>query len=165
MTALEDLLDDYVFRPEPERDTKFEELMKAFLRADEEWAATFDTVWSWGEWPEREGPGNGIDLVAREQGTERLAAVHCAFHDPAESLTEADVSAFLSASDKAPFTTRLVVATTDKWDKDLEDLVRAEKVPVGRIGLTRMLDSSVDWSPFGPRTVATTGRASRTALH
>ncbi|WP_285102028.1 hypothetical protein [Promicromonospora sp. MEB111] len=156
MTALEDLLDDYLLRSESEtdRDEKFEELMKAFLRSDAEWAGAFDTVWSWDEWPGHEGPGNGISLVAREQDTENLVAVRCAFHDPARPLSRPDVAAFLAASNKAPFTTRLVVATTDTWDKELEDLIQDEKIPVNRIGLTRMLDSSVDWARFGPAAMA-----------
>ncbi|MFI2363676.1 hypothetical protein [Promicromonospora sp. NPDC019610] len=156
MTALEDLLDDYLLRSESEtdRDEKFEELMKAFLRSDAEWAAAFDTVWSWDEWPGHEGPGNGISLVAREQDTENLVAVQCAFHDPAQPLSTPDVAAFLSASNTTTFATRLVVATTDTWDTELEELVRDEKIPVHRVGLTRMLDSSVDWTRFGPAAVA-----------
>jgi predicted helicase len=151
MTALVDLLDDYMFRSESEteRDEKFEELMKAFLRTDDAWAAQFDAVWSWDEWPGREGPGNGIDLVAREHDTENLVAVQCAFHDPAQPLSKPEIDPFLSASNKPPFTARLVVATTDSWHRELEDAVQAQEIPVARVGLTQMLDSSVDWARFG----------------
>jgi predicted helicase len=159
MTALEDLLDDYMFRSESDtdRDEKFEELMKAFLRTDEEWAARFDTVWSWDEWPEHEGPRDGIHLVAREHDTENLVAVQCAFHDPSRPLSRPDIGPFLSASNRAPFRARLVVATTDTWNKDLEDAIRDAEIPVGRIGLKQMLDSSVDWTRFGPQAVTAAG--------
>lgn len=160
MTALEDLLDDYMFRSDSEtdRDERFEELMKAFLRTDDAWAAQFDAVWSWAEWPGGEGPSNGIDLVAREHRTENLVAVQCAFHDPSQPLSKPDIDAFLSASNKPPFTARLVVATTDSWNKELEDAIQAQEMPVTRVGLTQMLDSSVDWARFGPRATAAAGR-------
>jgi len=159
MTALEDLLDDYMFRSESEtdRDAKFGALMKAFLRTDQEWAAQFDAVWSWEEWPEHEGPRDGIDLVAREHDTENLVAVQCAFHDPAQPFSKPDIAPFLSASNKAPFTARLVVATTDTWNKELEAEIQNEEIPVTRVGLKQMLDSSVDWTRFAPRAVAAAG--------
>lgn len=159
MTALEDLLDDYMFRSESDSDRngKFEELMKAFLRTDEECTAAFDAVWSWDEWPGHQGPGDGIDLVAREQDTERLVAVRCMFHDPDQPLSPADVAPFLEASDKEPFTARLVLATTDTWNKELEDAIHDVRIPVERIGLTQMLHSSVDWTRLGPAAVATAG--------
>lgn len=161
MTALEGLLDDYTFRSESdtERDKKFEELMKTFLRTDAAWAATFDAVWSWDEWPGHEGPADGIDLVAREHDTANLVAVLCAFYDPSQPLSKPDIAPFLSASNRPPFTARLVVATTDAWDNDIDEAIRNEEKPVRRVGLTQMLDSSVDWSQFGPKSVAVARRA------
>jgi len=156
MTALEDLLDDYMFRSDSEtdRDEKFAELMKAFLRTDDAWAAQFDAVWSWAEWPGHQGPSNGIDLVARERRTENLVAVQCAFHDPSRPLSKSDLEPFLSASNKPPFTARLVVATTDSWNKELEESIKDQEIPVARVGLTQMLDSSVDWTRFSSRPTA-----------
>lgn len=158
MTALEDLLDDCMFRSESEtdRDEKFAALMKAFLRTDEEWTAQFDAVWSWDEWPEHQGPRDGIDLVARQHDTEKLVAVRCAFHDPGQPFSKPDIAPFLSASNKAPFAERLVVTTTDTWNKDLEAEIQDEEIPVTWVGLKRMLDSSVDWTRFAPQTVAAT---------
>ncbi|MCP2266516.1 hypothetical protein ACFQHV_09075 [Promicromonospora thailandica] len=159
MTALEDLLDDYMFRSDSEsdRNEKFEDLMKAFLRTDEECTAAYDAVWSWDEWPAHQGPGSGIDLVAREEGTARLVAVRCAFHDPATPLSAAEVGPFLAVSNKAPFSARIVLATTDTWNADLEHSIRDAKIPVERIGLTEMLHSSVDWTRLVPQAVATAG--------
>lgn len=159
MTALEDLLDDYMFRSESEtdRDEKFAGLMKAFLRTDEEWAAQFDAVWAWEEWPDSQGPRHEIDLVAREHGTENLVAVHCAFHDPGQPFSKPDIAPFLSASNKAPFKGRLVVATTDTWNKELEAEIQDEEIPVTRVGLKQMLDSNVDWTTFAPQAVAAAG--------
>ncbi|WP_419702939.1 hypothetical protein [Promicromonospora sp. NFX87] len=159
MTALERLLDDFMFRTESEadRDQKFEELIKEFLRTDEEWEGKFDHVWSWDEWPEHEGTGDGIDLVAREHDTEDLVAVLCAFHDPSKSFTKPDIDPFLTASNKPPFTARLVVATTDTWNEELEIAIKDEKIPVKRVGLTQMLDSSVDWAQYQPKAVAAAG--------
>src|SRR5690606_3131638 len=156
MTALEDLLDDYMFHSESDsdRDEKFEELMKAFLRVDEECTPAFDEVWSWDEWPAHQGAGDGIDLVARERDTGRLVAVRCRFHDPGASLSGEELASFLAASGKAPFSARIVMATTDSWDKELEESTRESEIPVERIGLSTMLHSTVDWTRLVPQPAA-----------
>lgn len=152
MTTLEDILDDYLFRSAStvERGTKFEQLTKQFLVTDIQWAALFDEVWMWNEWPERTGHDVGIDLVARERDTGNLVAVQCKFYDPAHTLSKPDIDTFLSASGKHPFTGRLVVSTTDKWNRNAEDAIHNQQIPVQRIGLTDLFDSSIDWSQFDP---------------
>ncbi|MGN6127568.1 MAG: DEAD/DEAH box helicase [Humibacter sp.] len=157
MTTLEDILDDYLYKSGStvERGTKFERLMKQFLVTDVQWAALFDTVWMWNEWPERTGHDVGIDLVARERDTGNLVAVQCKFYDPTHTLSKPDIDTFLSASGKHPFAGRLVVSTTDKWNKNAEDAVHNQQIPVQRIGLTDLLDSSIDWEQFDPTTKGT----------
>ncbi|MEV0949584.1 hypothetical protein [Promicromonospora sp. NPDC050249] len=152
MTKLGALLDDYLFRSasDSDRDQKFEELMKAFLRTDELWSARFDEVWSWESWPEHEGEDSEIDLVARERESGSLTAVLCVFHDPDSDLAKLDVDAFLSASNHAPFTRRLVIATTDTWDQESSDAVRDLEIPVQQVGLAELLSSSTDWTKFDP---------------
>lgn len=157
VTTLEDILDDYLYKSGStvERGTKFERLMKQFLVTDVQWAALFDTVWMWSEWPERTGHDVGIDLVARERDTGNLVAVQCKFYDPTHTLSKPDIDTFLSASGKHPFAGRLVVSTTDKWNKNAEDAVHNQQIPVQRIGLTDLLDSSIDWEQFDPTTKGT----------
>lgn len=157
MTALEDILDDYLFKSASptERGTKFEQLIKQFLVTDVQWAALFDQVWMWNEWPGRTGHDVGIDLVARERDTGNLVAVQCKFYDPAHTLSKPDIDTFLSASGKHDFAGRLVVSTTDRWNKNAEEAIRNQQIPVQRIGLTDLLDSSIDWTQFDSRTTGT----------
>jgi predicted helicase len=152
VTKLGALLDDYLFRStsDSDRDQKFEELMKAFLRTDELWSAQFDEVWSWESWPERDGESSEIDLVARERESGSLIAVLCAFHDPDSDLSKPDIDAFLSASNHAPFTRRLVIATTDTWDEESKEAVQELEIPVQRLGLADLLSSSTDWTKLEP---------------
>jgi predicted helicase len=154
VTALEDILDDYLFKSTStvERGTKFERLVKQFLVTDVQWGALFDQVWMWSEWPEHTGHDTGIDLVARERDTGSLVAVQCKFYDPTHTLSKPDIDTFLSASGKHPFAGRLVVATTDRWNKNAEDAIHNQQIPVQRIGLTDLLDSSIDWAQFDPTT-------------
>ncbi|MFD7311068.1 hypothetical protein [Promicromonospora sp. NPDC059942] len=158
MTTLGTLLDDFMFRSasETDRDRKFEDLVREFLTADTRWSAEFDQVWAWDQWPEGDGEKTAVDLVAHQQDTDGLIAVRCVFHDPDSPLPKEDVEGFLSASDKAPFTGRLVVATTDDWDSDADAAIADQAVPVRKISLTDLLSSSVDWTAFEPDTLVST---------
>jgi hypothetical protein len=100
-------------------------------------------------WPERIGHDTGIDL-ARERDTGNLVAVQCKFYDPATTLYKQHIDTFLSESGKHPFTGRLVVSTTDKWGPNAEAAIHNQQIPVQRIGLTDLLDSSIDWNQFDP---------------
>ncbi|WP_419702955.1 hypothetical protein [Promicromonospora sp. NFX87] len=158
VTTLGALLDDFLFRStsEADRDRKFEGLVREFLRTDTLWSAEFDEVWTWEQWPDGEGDKAWVDLVARKQETGDLSAVRCVFHDPDSPLPKKDIEKFLSASGKAPFTGRLVVATTDTWDSDAETAISDQDVPVRKIGLTDLLSSSVDWTEFKPDSLVST---------
>lgn len=153
MTTLEDILDKYIneSRSTVERGDKFERLVQAFLRTDVQWAARYDEVWRWMQWPERTGHDTGIDLVARERDTGALVAVQCKFYDPLKQISKPDVDTFLSASGKLGFSGRLVVSTTDHWGKNAENAIHDQQIPVQRIGLTDLLDSSIDWGQFDVR--------------
>ena len=150
MTTLEDILDKYIneSRSMVEQGDKFERLVQSFLKVDTQWAARYDEVWRWMQWPDHHGHDTGIDLVARERDTGALVAVQCKFYDPAKQISKADIDTFLSASGKQPFAGRLVVSTTDHWGSNAEHAIHDQQIPVQRIGLTDLLDSSIDWGQF-----------------
>ncbi|WP_159809581.1 DEAD/DEAH box helicase [Cellulomonas citrea] len=156
MTTLEDVLDQYLFKSTStsERGTKFERLVQSFLKVDTQWSALYDEVWTWNQWPEHHGHDTGIDLVARERDTGRLVAVQCKFYDSGTTIQKQHIDSFLSESGKHPFAGRLVVTTTDKWGPNAEQAISRQQIPVQRIGLTDLLDSSIDWSLFDPETPA-----------
>lgn len=131
-----------------ERGEKFERLMVQYLRLDPTFP--FTQVWMWGEWPGRDGrPDTGIDLVAVDEATGEHTAVQCKFYEPGHTVAKPDIDSFLSASGKAPFTSRLIISTTDRWGKHAEETLRGQSTPVQRIGLAEFAASPIDWSFAG----------------
>jgi predicted helicase len=128
---------------------KFERLIAAYLRTDAAWSSRFGKVWLWNDWPGRAGkPDTGIDLVAQERETGALAAIQCKFYDPSHTLQKSDIDSFFTASGKSGFSSRLIVSTTDKWTKNAEDALRGQQIPVTRLRVQDLDESSVDWSRF-----------------
>ncbi|MES2682690.1 MAG: type ISP restriction/modification enzyme [Pseudomonadota bacterium] len=132
---------------------KFERLFANYLVTEPQYRARFKQVWMWSEWPGRGGYGfskndTGIDLVAEEHFTGELCAIQCKFYDPDTTIQKADLDSFFATSGKAPFTSRIVVTTTDKWSKHAEPLLEDERVPCIRLRLQDLEGSLVDWSHF-----------------
>jgi predicted helicase len=48
---------------------QFERLMLQYLITDPVYKNKYSDVWLWMDWPDREGPDTGIDLVAKERYT------------------------------------------------------------------------------------------------
>ncbi|MEV0621734.1 type ISP restriction/modification enzyme [Nonomuraea sp. NPDC050404] len=128
---------------------KFERLIAAYLRVDPSWSSRFSRVWLWNDWPGRAGkPDTGIDLVAQERETGALTAIQCKFYRSSHTLQKSDIDSFFTASGKDGFSSRLIVSTTDKWSKHAEDALRGQQIPVTRLRVQDLDESSVDWSQF-----------------
>lgn len=109
----------------------------------------FSDVWLWSEWPNRGNqPDTGIDIVAKERYTGEYCAIQCKFFDPAHSLQKADIDSFFTASGKAPFTSRMIISTTDRWSNHAEEALNNQHIPVTRIRVQDLADSPIDWSQF-----------------
>ncbi|GLJ95697.1 DEAD/DEAH box helicase [Microbacterium dextranolyticum] len=140
---------------EYDKGAHFERLMQAFLRTEPQYAELYDEVWRWSEYPERgTRTDTGVDLVARNRDTGELTAIQCKFFAPTTTVTKAMLDSFLSASGKmtedgAPeFSSRLVISTSDKWGKNAEDAISGQSIPVERLRVQDLDDSSIDWSQF-----------------
>ena len=153
-TTIHDILDELYTASTSERDKgeRFERLMAAYLRTDVTWSDRFSNVWLWSDWPAHHGPDTGIDLVAEERETGDLTAIQCKFYAPTHTLQRGDIDSFFTASGKAGFTARMVVSTTDKWSKHAEDALEGQQIPVTRLRVQDLDDSSIDWSQFSLRT-------------
>jgi predicted helicase len=128
---------------------QFERLIAAYLVTDPLYADKYSQVWLWSEWPGRNNmPDVGIDVVAQERATGDYCAIQCKFYDPAHTLQKSDIDSFFTASGKAPFTSRMIVSTTDKWSKNAEDALTNQSIPVNRIRVQDLADSPIDWSQF-----------------
>lgn len=150
------ILDGLYFdmRTQRGKGTAFERLVRQFLLTDPRYAERFDEVWMWSDWPERDArPDRGIDLVARERETGELCAVQCKFYDPDTGvITKGDVDSFLAESGTGKFTSRLFVSTTEHWNSAAEETVSRQAIPVSRIGLEDLFNSTIDWDSFSLET-------------
>lgn len=149
--TIEDVLDGLLNASTDTRDQgdRFERLMVQFFRTDTEWAARFDEVWQWMEWPDRPRHADtGIDLVARERETGDLVAIQCKFYDPATTIYKQHIDSFLAESGKEPYRSRVIVTTTDRWGPNAEDAIHGQQIPVQRLRFTDLAESSIDWTQF-----------------
>jgi predicted helicase len=109
----------------------------------------FSDVWMWTEWPERDGRLDaGIDLVALESDTGELWAIQAKFYDPSHALQKGDIDSFFTESGKGSFSNRMIVSTTDKWSSMAEDALVDQQIPVVRIRLMDLAESTIDWTTY-----------------
>ena len=156
------ILDELYFAAQTQRGkgTSFERLVRQFLLTDPRYAERFDEVWMWMDWPDRGArPDRCIDLVARERETGDLCAVQCKFYDPEHEVTKKDVDTFLAESGTGEFTSRLFVSTTERWNA-AASTVENQAIPVSRVGLEDLFNSTIDWDKFNlatPEVMVRTG--------
>ena len=138
-----------------DKGSHFERLMQAFLRTEPQYAELYDEVWRWSEYPERgTRVDTGVDLVARSRDTGELTAIQCKFFAPTTTVTKPMLDSFLSASGKMTvdytpeFAARVVISTSDSWGKNAEDAISGQSIPVERLRVQDLDDSSIDWSQF-----------------
>jgi predicted helicase len=157
VSSIHDVLEQYrtVAVDEYAKGAHFERLMQAFLRTEPQYAELYSEVWRWSEYPERGArTDTGVDLVARTRDTGELTAIQCKFFAPTTTVTKAMLDSFLSASGKSTedgkpeFTSRLMISTSDKWGKNAEDAISGQSIPVERLRVQDLDDSSIDWSQF-----------------
>lgn len=150
-TTIHTILEEFRLAATSNRDLgdKFERLIAIYLVTDPLYKDKFSDVWLWTEWPGRGNkPDTGIDLVAQDRYTGDFCAIQCKFYDPKHNLQKADIDSFFTASGKSPFTTRMIVSTTDKWSVHAEEALNNQKTPVTRLRVQDLEDSPIDWSQF-----------------
>ncbi len=152
-TTIHDVLD--AIRQQPlsnhERGERFERLMVRYLSLDPLYAEKYSEVWTWPEWPGNRGRGDtGIDLVAQERATGQYCAIQCKFYEPQHHLAKSDIDSFFTASGKSPFTSRIIISTTDRWGRNAEEALEHQTIPVSRIGLANIAESKVEWELIQP---------------
>ncbi|WP_144707542.1 DEAD/DEAH box helicase [Dermacoccus nishinomiyaensis] len=162
--TVHEVLDDLRAKATSERDkgSRFEQLMAAYLQTDPLFADQFSDVWSWQDWPGRDGKSDtGIDLVAVDRVTGENVAIQCKFYAEGHTVSKGDIDSFLSASGTSKFGQRIVVDTGAPWGKNAEDTIRDQTVKVRRISLADLQNSNVDWGKFtwsAPDTLPTVGK-------
>jgi predicted helicase len=151
MTTIHDLLDQYarLARDTREKGLLLEKLAQSYLTTDPVWTAQFEDVWLWQDWPGRNGKvDTGIDLVAKERYGDGYCAIQCKFFAPSHAIQKSDIDSFFTASGKYPFTSRMVVSTSNSWSKHAADALVNQQIPTWRIGVEDLAHSSVDWTNY-----------------
>lgn len=155
MSALSALLNTYrsASVTEREKGTYFEELICTYLRNEATYRDLYDKVWTYAEWAKEQslsGKDAGIDLVARTQGTVEYHAIQCKLYAEDYKVQKKDIDSFFTASGKAPFSHRVIVATTNNWSEHAEDALQGQQPPVSKIDLQALEDSQIDWAKYRP---------------
>lgn len=126
--------------------------MVSYLTTDPLYQQQFSDVWLWMDWRGREGKTDtGIDLVAKDREGDGYCAIQCKFYEPDHHLQKADLDSFFTASGKRPFTSRMIISTTDHWSKHAEDALSDQRIPVTRLRVKNLDQSAVDWGQFSPK--------------
>ena len=149
--TFQNVLAELAARSDSQRDkgTRFERLTQAFFQTDALYTSLFTNVWRWSEWPGNQGRSDtGIDLVAQNADDGKHTAIQCKFYAPGNIIAKPDIDSFLSASGTTEFTKRIIVSTTEKWNRNAEDTIEAQQIPVARIGVPDFQKSSINWDTF-----------------
>ncbi len=123
----------------------FERLVKAaLLDHPGEFRDRFSDVWLWEEYPDRDGPDIGVDLVARDLDGKEWA-IQCKDY-PRSRVATAEINSFLA--DAARFDRRLFVSTS-KGALPKAGWRKLKKAPNCRVLTHGDLDGwPVDWAEF-----------------
>ena len=140
------------YNRERDKGTAFENLCSAFLTHDPVQKDQYEVPLRYADWAWEQGLPEqdiGIDLVAKLRNTEGWCAIQCKFWAKGKTLQKKEIDSFLASSGRKEFARRLIIDTTGKdWSKQAEDTIRAQSVPVTRIGLHDLRESPVDWVRF-----------------
>ena len=122
----------------------FERLMRAALEHGSQ--HDFERVWLWSDWPGRDGPDSGVDLVG-EYPDGSLCAVQCKLYAPGATVPSSAVDSFLAKAGQQEFKDSLLVVTGGLTDSSWTKIGKASK----RCGVvsSQDLDSwRVRWEDF-----------------
>ena len=126
----------------------FERLMKTALSKEPGILGDrFNQVWMWDEWPDRDGPDTGIDLVAEEEDG-GLCAIQCKFFDLHQPVPKKAIDSFMSASEPPHFTSRLIVNTGGNIQKNALKTLEASPKPCRVLDRAELDGWDVDWLQY-----------------
>ena len=100
----------------------FERLMQKYFTEDLLYKNRFSEIYLWSEWAENQ-PGFdrrdlGIDFVAEERAG-GYCPIQCKCYAEDTRIARGDLDSFISYSNRAPFTARIFVDTSNDWSANL----------------------------------------------
>ncbi len=152
MTTFRQLLDQFEAsaKTRTAKGRRFEQFCESYFRVDPYWQDRFEHVWSWMDWPGREGrTDTGVDLVARELGTGKLWAIQCKFYSPDATLQWGHVATFSGSLGQGEFDRGLVVSTAGSVSSKVETNLLDRHGKQARLWQVDDFEMSrVDWGEF-----------------
>ena len=137
-----------------DKGTRFETLIREWLKRDSTYRDLFGEVLTYAEWAKDHAQDavnakdTGIDLVAKNADGSGFTAIQCKFWDKDKSVSKGEIDSFISASERSCFSSRLVVATNEKWSDNARATWAGLEKPLFIIDRQRLAASDVDWSEF-----------------
>ena len=130
---------------------KFERLIKAALsRHPGIYGDRFQQVWLWDEWPDKDGGDIGIDLVAQERDG-GYCAIQCKFFASTSPVPKKQIDSFLAASERHPFTARLIVNTGGPIQGNTLKTLQNKLIPCRVLEQADLAAWPIDWMQFVER--------------
>ena len=131
--------------PESEgKGKEFEKVCKFFLENDSYFSQKFSHVWLWNDWPDRQSPDIGIDLVAREQNG-NLCAVQSKFHE--NTVPSEEIDSFIADAADKSFSSLLLICTSSITRNSVFKLQNNSKESIV-IKRDRLESSDANWANY-----------------
>ncbi len=151
MTTFRQLLDQFeeAATSKSAKGRSFEVFCEQFIRTDPIQTERFEQVWSWMDWPGRDGrTDTGIDLVAKERGTGHLVGIQCKFFAPRAVLDWKHVSTFVGMLGQPDFHSGLIISTAGKESKNLQPNLDKNSKHINIWRVQDFEESRVNWDRF-----------------
>ena len=133
---------------EAEKGRLFERLMKAYFAKDALYSERFANVSLWSEWaatrPDFDAADIGIDLVAQE-AEGGFCAIQCKCYAPGTRMSRAHLDSFVTASDREPFTARILIDTGDEWGANVRRAIVGLKPECQVLRFGDLASAPFDW--------------------
>ena len=100
----------------------FEKLIQTYLQQHPFYQTRFSKVMLWDDWPLRQGPDTGIDIVAKKTDGS-YCAIQCKFYGSSTHLDKASINSFLAESSQKQFTERILVYTGSSLGPHLKKII------------------------------------------
>jgi len=124
---------------------RFERLMKSYFEIDPLYRDRFEKVWLWNDWPGRGNvPDTGIDLVAQERNG-GVCAIQYKFYERETAIGKKAIDSFISASNREPFTTRMLVNTGADLGQNLKNTIDGLQPPMQILRFGDLVDQPIHW--------------------
>lgn len=149
ISLIEDI--DKADREQRDRGTLLEILSITYLKNEPMYHKLFEEVWMLKDVPEKYNipkVDNGVDLVAKRNGSDELTAIQCKYYSSETTISKSHIDSFLNEVGKNYYTDGLLITTTDKWSKNADEALEDRNKNIMRLSLSDLQNSNVDWSTF-----------------